>query len=111
MASVEKILETPRRELHRVIPTTINGLYGMAYALAASVSEGMLEAIIEVIDALDELRGSEHDRLPMADIQTLAGSIVLERALKLKLDCSEAPAFISFDAKRRGEHQQYEKAA
>lgn len=111
MASVEKILETPRRELHRVIPTTINGLYGMAYALAASVSDGMLEAIIEVVDALDELRGSEHDRLPMADIQTLAGSIVLERALKLKLDCSDNPAFISFDAKRRGEHLPYEKAA
>lgn len=111
MASVEKILETPRRELHRVVPTTINGLYGMAYALAATVSQRTLTAVLEVVDALDELRGSDHDRLPMADIQTLAGSIALERALKLKLDCSDDAAFLSFDAKRRGEHLQRKKAA
>jgi hypothetical protein len=35
LASVEKIISTPRGRLHKVIPTTINGLYGMAYALAA----------------------------------------------------------------------------
>lgn len=103
MASVEKILATPRGELHRVIPTTIGGLYGLAYALAASVDGARLGAIMEVIDALDVLDGSAHDGLPMADVQALAGSVVLERALKLKLDCGEHPAFISFDAKRRGD--------
>ena len=56
---------------------------------------------MEVVDALDELKGNKHDGLPMADVQALAGSVILERALKLKLDCSEMPAFISFDSKRR----------
>ena len=111
LASVEKILATPVRTLHKVIPTTINGLYGMAFALAASVSAASLSRVLEVVDALDELRGSAHDGLPMADIQTLTGSLVLERALKLGLDCGDDQAFLSFDAKRRGDHQPLAQAA
>lgn len=111
LASVEKILSTPVRGLHKVIPASINGLYGMAYAFAASVSAASLSRLLEVVDALDGLRGSAHNGLPMADIQTLAGSLVLERALKLGLDCSNDPAFLSFDAKRRGDHQRLKLAA
>ncbi len=111
LASVEKIISTPRRQLHKVIPATINGLYGMAYAMAASVNAVNLSRIIEVVEALDELRGSSHDGLPLADIQTLTGSLVLERALKLGLDCSDDPAFIRFDEKRRGDHRSLKQAA
>jgi hypothetical protein len=111
LASVEKIVSTPRRQLHKVIPATINGLYGMSYALAASVQTGTLSKIMGVVEALDELRGSSHDGLPLADIQTLAGSLVLERALKLGLDCGDDPAFIRFDRKRRGDHLRNDKAA
>ncbi len=102
MASVEKIITTPRPKLHKVIPTTINGLYGMGYALAASVRAENLSNILIVVDALDELGGSSHNGLPMAEVQVLAGSLVCERALKLGLDCSDDPAFIRFDEKRRG---------
>lgn len=105
LASVKKIITTPRSQLHEVVPTTTGGLYGMAYALAASVNAGNLSGIMNVVDALDELPGSSHDNLPLADVQTLTGSLVLERALKLGLDCSEDPAFISFDEKRRGERR------
>jgi hypothetical protein len=111
MASVEKIVSTPRGRLHKVVPATINGLYGMAYALAASVCAGNLTKIMGVVDALDELRGSAHNGLPLADVQTLAGSLVLERALKLGLDCGDDPAFIRFDQKRRGDHRLLEPAA
>jgi MoxR-like ATPase len=111
LASVEKILSTSVRGLHKVIPATINGLYGMAYAFAASVSAATLSRLLKVVDALDGLRGSAHDGLPMADIQTLAGSLVLERALKLGLDCGDDPAFLSFDAKRRGDHHGLLQAA
>jgi hypothetical protein len=83
----------------------------MAYAFAASVSAASLGRLLEVVDALDGLRGSAHNGQPMADIQTLAGSLVLERALKLGLDCSNDPAFLSFDAKRRGDHQRLKLAA
>ncbi len=104
LASVEKILSTPRRQLHKVVPATINGLYGMAYALAASVNAENLSKIMNVVDALDELGGTAHKELPLADVQALAGSLVLERALKLGLDCGDDPAFIRFDEKRRGDH-------
>jgi hypothetical protein len=110
MASVEKILETNVLNLHNVIPTSLNGLYGLAYALAAAVDRKTLGPIMEVVNALDELRGHKHDSLPMADIQALAGSVVLERALKLKIDCSEHPAFMRFDGKRRGDKQLQEVA-
>jgi hypothetical protein len=66
---------------------------------------------MSVVDALDELRGSAHNGLPLADVQTLSGSLVLERALKLGLDCGDDPAFISFDQKRRGDHHRLEQVA
>jgi ATPase family protein associated with various cellular activities (AAA) len=111
LASVEKIISTPRRQLHKVVPTTINGLYGMSYALAASVNAENLSKIMNVVDALDEFPGTSHNGLPLADIQTLAGSLVLERALKLGLDCGDDPAFIRFDEKRRGDHCALERTA
>jgi midasin (ATPase involved in ribosome maturation) len=112
MATIEKILGTHALDLHRVIPTTLNGLYGLSYSLAAAVTRETLNRIMDVIDALDALKGKKHDGLPMAEVQALAASVVLERALKLKLDCSEHPAFIRFDTKRRKDnHQQLEEAA
>ncbi|HZF38762.1 MAG TPA: hypothetical protein VE715_08055, partial [Blastocatellia bacterium] len=111
LASVEKIITTPQRQLHKVIPATINGLYGMAYALAASVNAVNLPKIMDVVNALDELPGSSHNGLPLADVQTLTGSLVLERALKLGLDCGDDPAFIRFDEKRRGDHRAIEQEA
>lgn len=111
LASVEKILATSRRQLHRVIPTTINGLYGMACALAASVNQLTLSPILEVVNALDGLRGAAHNGLPLADVQTFAGSLVLERALKLGLDCGDDPAFLRYDQKRRGEQGAFALAA
>lgn len=46
----------------------------MAYALAASVCGENLSKIMGVVDALDELRGSTHNGLPLADVQTLDGT-------------------------------------
>jgi hypothetical protein len=60
LSSVEKIISTPRQRLHKVVLTTINGLYGMAYALAASVNAENLRKIMNVVDALDELRGTSY---------------------------------------------------
>jgi hypothetical protein len=97
--------------LNKVIPATIYGLYGMAYALAASVNAENLSKIMDVVDALDELDGAAHYGLPLADVQALAGSLVLERALKLGLDCGDDPAFIRFDEKRRGDHRALEQGA
>src|SRR5262245_56389177 len=111
LASVEKIITTPRRQLHKVIPATINGLYGMAYALAASVNAGNLSKIMDVVNALDELPGSSYSGLPLADVQALTGSLVLERALKLGLDCGDDPGFIRFDEKRRGDHRAIEQGS
>jgi hypothetical protein len=83
----------------------------MAYALAASVNAENLSKIMNVVDALDELDGAAHNGLPLADVQTLTGSLVLERALKLGLDCGDDLAFIRFDEKRRGDQRAIERGA
>lgn len=103
LASVETILKTGRKELHKVIPTTLSGLYALAYAFASSFSRDSASPILNVVAALDELEGDAHDALPMADVQTLALSLVLERALGLGLDVSEHPAFVKLNALREFE--------
>lgn len=95
----------PRRQSDEVVPATINCLYGIAYALTASVSAVNLSRIMSVVDALDELHGSPHNELPLADVQALACNLVLERALNLGLDCGDDPAFSRFDEKRRRYHR------
>jgi hypothetical protein len=111
LALVEKIITTPRRQLHKVVPATINRLYRMAYALAASVNAEDLSKILNAVDALDKLGGGAHNGLPLVDVQALAGSLVLEHALKLGLDCGDDPAFIRFDEKRRSDHQALKQSA
>jgi MoxR-like ATPase len=103
MTSIETILATNRRELHRVIPTTISGLYALAYALTSSFNRQSASQILYVVEALDELEGTAHNALPMADVQTLALSLVLERALALGLDVSEHPAFLKLNQLREDE--------
>ncbi len=103
MATVETILKTSRSELHRVIPTTIAGLYALSYALTASFKRESASQILHVIAAFTELAGSAHNALPMAEVQTLALSLVLERALWLGLDVSEHPAFVKLNHRREVE--------
>jgi len=111
LASVEKIITTPRRQLHKVVPATINGLYGTAYALAASVNAGNLSKIMNVVEALDELSSAAHNKLPLANVQALAGRLVLGRAIKFGLDCGDDATFIRFDEKRRGDHYALKRGA
>ena len=103
MASIQTILTTSRHELYRVIPTTIAGLYALAYALTAAFNRETASAILNLVAALHELQGSAHDSLPMADVQTLALSLVIERALNMGLDVSEHPAFLRLNRLREAE--------
>lgn len=67
---------------------------------------------MHIIAALTELESTAHDGLPMADVQILTLSLVLERALELNLDVSEHPAFVKLNAMREAElGQRVEKAA
>jgi MoxR-like ATPase len=103
MASVETILDTNLRELHRVIPASVSGLYALAYALTSVFKRETASRILHVIGALTELEGSAHDGLPMAEVQTLALSLVTDKALKVGLDISEHPAFVKINRQREAE--------
>jgi MoxR-like ATPase len=103
LASVQTIIGTGLKELHRVIPTTIAGLYALGYAFTASFNRETASPILHIIAALTDLEGSAHDGLPMADVQILALSLVLERALELNLDVSEHSAFVKLNAVREAE--------
>ncbi len=110
LATLKTILSTPLRDLTRVIPNRIAGLYALAYALAAGFNRETAGQVLGVIAHLTELAGSQHDALPMADIQTLALSLVLERAMGLGLDLSEHPTFISLNRRRELELEGFERA-
>jgi MoxR-like ATPase len=103
LATVETILKTSLSQLQRVIPTTLAGLYALAYALSASFTRQTAGQILQVVAALTELEGYTHDALPMAEVQTLTLSLVLEKALALGLDVSEHEAFIRLNRKREAE--------
>lgn len=103
MASVEKILATPLEQLDRVIPTTISGLYALSYALTAAVDAKNGGKILDVIWELKNLHSQEHLGLPLADVQAFTATQVINRMLKLGLDCTEHPAFIAYDQEREAE--------
>jgi hypothetical protein len=64
-----------------LLPSTLDGLYGLVYGLvAACTDEGRLQRALEIVEQLPD--APEAARLPMAEARTLAMELLLQKALQ-----------------------------
>jgi hypothetical protein len=82
---VRLLASRPGDETAALLPKTLDGLYGMIYALvAASTDEPTLVRAIEIVEQLQDVRSAE--RLPLREAQTLSMELLLQRALDAGLE-------------------------
>ena len=85
MKSVDELLEIQRRmpsKIGRYLPDTINGLYALSFAVATRASEETAIELLELVNRLDEQPDARFAALPMRDLQTMAGSLLLDKIWK-----------------------------
>ena len=103
MKSVGELLKIQRKTPSRVekyLPDTINGLYALSFAMAASANENNSIELLELINRFDELREENFALLPMRDIQTMAGSLILEKIWKEGWKVEQSKEFWRYNEKR-----------
>jgi hypothetical protein len=68
-----------------LLPTTLDGLYGMVYALlAAAMDEPRMGRALAILDQLPDVRGDEP--LPIREVQTLGMELLFQVALERGLE-------------------------
>jgi hypothetical protein len=81
---VDLIACAPGRETLRLLPRTLDGLYGMLYGLVGACTDAAtLSRALEIVEQLPEIRGDV--ALPLMEAQTLAMELLLQRALQQSL--------------------------
>jgi len=96
----------PGPETARLLPATLDGLYGMIYGLlAAAVDERSVSRVLEIIEQLPDITAASP--LPVRETQTLAMELLMQRALLTGLEMAllESPCFQRYDARRQPERQ------
>jgi hypothetical protein len=84
-----------------LLPTSLDGLYGMLYGLLAAVTSApVLSRALEVIEQLPEARGATP--LPLREAQTLAMELLMQRALERGLEGAilDSPVYARYSAQR-----------
>ena len=77
----------PGAETLALLPRSLDALYGMIYGLVAACSDApTLTRALEVVEQLPEARGPVP--LPLAEAQTLAMELLLQRALQQSLEAA-----------------------
>ena len=87
-----------------LLPTSLDGLYGLVYGLlAAARDRGTLGRALEIIEQLPDVRSATP--LPLYEGQTLAMELLLQRALEDGLETTvlDSPAYQRYTAQRRRE--------
>ena len=103
MKSVDELLEIQRKTPARVgkyLPDTINGLYALSFAMATRASEETAVELLELVNRLDEQKDMRFARLPMRDLQTMAGSLLLDKIWKAGWKVENSSAFWRYNEKR-----------
>lgn len=103
MKSVDELLEINRRTPNRLgeyLPDTLNGLYALAFAVATCAREENADELLELINRLDEQRNAKFAGLPMRDLQTMAGSLLLDKIWKEGWKIEQSEAFWRYNEKR-----------
>ena len=105
MKSVQELLEIQRgtpEKLAQYLPATLNGLYALSFAVAAKATEETAVELLELVNRLDELDGEQFALLPMRDLQTMAGSLLLDKIWKAGWKVENSEAFWRYNKKREG---------
>lgn len=103
MKSVDELLEIQRKtplKIGRFLPDTINGLYALSFAIATRASEETAVELLELVNRLDEQTDERFTALPMRDLQTMAGSLLLEKIWKAGWKVEQSKAFWRYNEKR-----------
>nr|HMS43795.1 hypothetical protein [Pyrinomonadaceae bacterium] len=108
MKSVDELLEIQRKTPNRIgkhLPSTLNGLYALSFAIATSATEETAVELLELINRFDEQTGEQFSILPMRDLQTMAGSLLLDKIWKEGWKVENSKAFWRYNEKREGTTQ------
>ncbi len=103
MKSVNELLEiqqTTPSKIGAYLPDNINGLYALSFAIATRASEKTAVELLELVNRLDEQTGERFAHLPMRDLQTMAGSLLLEKIWKAGWKVENSKAFWRYNEKR-----------
>jgi len=103
MKSVDELLEiqqTTPSKIGRFLPDTINGLYALSFAIATRATEETAVELLELINRFDEQFDERFAALPMRDLQTMAGSLLLDKIWKAGWKVENSKAFWRYNEKR-----------
>ena len=103
MKSVDELLEIQRRtpsKIAKFLPDTINGLYALSFAIATRASEETAVELLELVNRFDEQTDERFAALPMRDLQTMAGSLLLDKIWKAGWKVENSKAFWRYNEKR-----------
>ena len=101
--SVDELLEIQRKtpdKIGRHLPSTLNGLYALSFAIATRATEETVEELLELINRFDEQRSENFTLLPMRELQTMAGSLLLDKIWKEGWKVENKQAFWRYNEKR-----------
>jgi MoxR-like ATPase len=87
-----------------LLPTTLDGLYGLVYGLLAACTEApTLARALAIVEQLPQIRSSV--ALPLREAQTLAMELLLQKALEQSLEATvlDSPAYRRYSEQRRKE--------
>ncbi len=87
-------------ENRKYLPDTINGLYALSFAIATSASSDTAIQLLELVNRFDEQKDARFARLPMRDLQTMAGSLLLDKVWKAGWKVENSKAFWRYNEKR-----------
>ncbi len=100
---MDELLEIQRKtpsKIARYLPDTINRLNALSFAIATRASEESAIELLELVNRFDEQTEERFAALPMRDLQTMAGSLLLEKIWKVGWKVENSKAFWRYNEKR-----------
>ncbi len=93
---MDELLEIQRKtpsKIARYLPYTINGLYALSFAITTRATDETAVELLELVNSFDEQTGERFTALPMRDLQTMAGSLLLDKIWKAGWKVENEQAF------------------
>jgi len=103
MKSVDELLDIQRKtpeKLAKHLPATLNGLYALAFAMTAAATKETAVELLELVNRFDEQEAEQFSILPMRELQTMAGSLLLDKIWKEGWKVDNSTAFWRYNEKR-----------